>query len=629
MVLALGFLALLTVASAYLPALSGPWLLDDAPNLLQNRAIQEFELTQFDDLRRVAVSGRAGPLGRPVAMLSFVFQRDSQGVLDPGRVKSVNLFLHLLIAGLLGYLAFRIFVLWGVAAQHAKVAALVTAALWCSAPLHVSTVMYAVQRMSQLSTLWVLGGLVIYLRYRTRWLQSAPHVQEALALLLWLGLFFVLGIYSKENAVLLLPLLLLVETCVFAWTFAGSKIRLLERFSWGLLVLYLLLPILLYVFEPAWLTASYADRDFGLHDRVAVQPQLLWKYLQWSLVPNIRPLVFFQDGQWALAGGGSQLFALALLAWPLAILTAVILRCQALIFALCFFLIAHSLESTVFALEVAYEHRNYLPSVGLFIGVLAALFELSSRYRRERFLMVLLGLLFLLSLSMLVLRAQIWTSAESIYRYAHQNSPKSARADFLYAASLLDDSAIAEFGADGRTLRQARRVEALRRLRLLALKEEPDIAALVMLIRIEGSILPELFGSEAWESLLLQSLTSRPLQAEDYTAMVFLTDCLVDGTCRMSSDSRAAFVSILETLNQRPIFVGGLRARLVSNDQQEALGVYQHLAERSPLEPVPHARLIEIYSENGQRGRALQSMQRLMRADTQRRFLAPMARALD
>ena len=52
-----------------------------------------------------------------------------------------------------------------------------------------------------------------------------------------------------------------------------------------------------------------------------------------------------------------------------------------LAFGIAWFLVGHSIESTVFSLELYFEHRNYFPGVGLFLlaGVLFALVARNGR----------------------------------------------------------------------------------------------------------------------------------------------------------------------------------------------------------------------------------------------------------
>ena len=68
-----GFLLVLVLAGiCYRPALSGAFQLDDVGNLA--------DLTYVEDMDTAAdfvLAGKAGPLGRPVALLTFALQAES------------------------------------------------------------------------------------------------------------------------------------------------------------------------------------------------------------------------------------------------------------------------------------------------------------------------------------------------------------------------------------------------------------------------------------------------------------------------------------------------------------------------------------------------------------------------
>jgi hypothetical protein len=87
--------------------------------------------------------------------------------------------------------------------------ALLPVGLFLLHPLNTQAVTYVVQRMASLAALFTLLAFASYLaaRYgrsaRSRWWYVA-------ALIFWM-----LGIGSKENAVLLLPVILLYEICFF------------------------------------------------------------------------------------------------------------------------------------------------------------------------------------------------------------------------------------------------------------------------------------------------------------------------------------------------------------------------------------------------------------------------------
>src|SRR5688572_23112470 len=128
-------LCLATAAVAYWPGLSGGFLFDDYANL---PALGRYgPVRDWDGLLRYLTSGIADPTGRPVSMLSFLIDARTWPT-DPWPFKRTNLLLHLangaLLYTVLAALGQRVVKTPG----HARIAALLGAALWLLHPLWVS-----------------------------------------------------------------------------------------------------------------------------------------------------------------------------------------------------------------------------------------------------------------------------------------------------------------------------------------------------------------------------------------------------------------------------------------------------------------------------------------------------------
>ena len=141
------------------------FLFDDIPALSGNELVQ-ISGARFDEWRTAAFSSNAGPLSRPLTMVSFALQH----VLDDGfsarSLKLGNIAIHLTIGVVLFFLFRALLAEWvsqGRLQSPVGWVAAVAAGLWLLHPLHVSTVLYAVQRMAQLSTLFVVLGLFLSL----------------------------------------------------------------------------------------------------------------------------------------------------------------------------------------------------------------------------------------------------------------------------------------------------------------------------------------------------------------------------------------------------------------------------------------------------------------------------------
>ena len=154
----------------YLPGLGGNFVFDDYSSIVNNKQIHvdSFTLTDLSQLV-VGADKQVHILStRPVAKLSFAINYLIGG-LDPYGYKLVNLVIHLLTAWTIFLVvswisrADRLFeynIYHPVKPECGRWIALITAVIWLIHPLNVSTVLYSVQRMAQLSTLFTLFRFV-------------------------------------------------------------------------------------------------------------------------------------------------------------------------------------------------------------------------------------------------------------------------------------------------------------------------------------------------------------------------------------------------------------------------------------------------------------------------------------
>ena len=190
------------VSVLYWSGLSGPFFFDDGPALTHNHYLL-VDGGQFDNWRTATYSSESGPLRRPLAMLSFTANVFAAGGVEGFPIKLGNLVIHLL-CGFLVYLFAKgiLLVCVGMKAESTVFwSATLAMLLWLLAPLHVSTVLYAVQRMTQLSALFVLIGLVTFVYRRAEWARLGASAGELIATSLWLMLCTLMAILSKENGI--------------------------------------------------------------------------------------------------------------------------------------------------------------------------------------------------------------------------------------------------------------------------------------------------------------------------------------------------------------------------------------------------------------------------------------------
>ncbi|MCB1705627.1 MAG: hypothetical protein KDI17_12235 [Halioglobus sp.] len=629
-------LVVLLCTLAYGVALHGPLFFDDEPNLLGNERVQ-IDGARFDDWRTASLSADSGVLYRPVAMLTFALNHVAAGGFTPFSLKATNLAIHLLVGVLLYQFtrallqapALRVYRLDD---YQCRVVALLAAALWLLHPIQVSTVLYAVQRMAQLSALFTLAGLWVFTRYRLRWVERGAGAGEVIAAALWLALLGLAAVLSKENGALLPWLLAVVEVTLFRGIWAGRSQRALVALAWLALVLPVLLVGAIYLLAPEVLMGRYGGREFTLHERLFTQGRALWQYLSWLLVPNITSMGFFHDD---IAISRSLLSplstAVALLGWA-AVLGACLLwhrRYPMLAFAFLFYLVAHSMESTVLPLEMVFEHRNYLPSVGL--AALAALGMVKgvARVRQLRLRMAVAGVLAVL-LALLLVRTNAWSDETQLARFNVINHPQSARANFFYGNALFkrfqQSQALGLDEEEQRALAVAARgyFERMRQL------DPRNFSALVMLYQLDTLYFPGLADENNWLDTMIELAQTRRLQSSDRTALTALVDFSLSPSAAADRPSVDELLAQLVARYPHRAEIVGLQYRFVTatapTRKAALLPQLQQAAQRNARSTAAAVNLTQYYG-NDQLDRTYESIREWMRRDPLRREL-PVVKAL-
>ncbi len=426
-------LAVLLLAAfwIYYPGITGPNLLDDYSSLgsLDHLAESPEQLWDY------VFGDGSGPLGRSVSMLTFVLET----LFTDGEIatsKLLNIFLHLLTGTLVFW--FLALLLSAIKAPRYLSAAIVFAGVWLLAPLQVSTVLYLVQRMAMLAAMFSLLSLIFYLHWRRGLSAGRPRYHWLCLSLLAL----IAGIFAKENAVVGVPLILLTEACwLQCRDNAGQRIIWLQRFTYSLIGLgFISISAILVVYWDS-IEARYSFREFSLYERLLTEARILWDYLAQFFLPQVDRLGVYHDDfplSRSLQDPGALL---AVSGWLAVLVTAVLLLCwpfgRRLAYGPLFFLAAHSLESTVWPLELYFEHRNYLPAVGLVIFPLAIYAWLATRWKEVGApLLVWMSIVLLYFSALTSSQVQIWSSEVLLAMQTVNGHPESARANKEYATQL-------------------------------------------------------------------------------------------------------------------------------------------------------------------------------------------------
>ena len=429
LLLVLGFTAFL-----YWNGLNGPFLFDDHVHISQNRWVQIDSLSWDNLVQAWNSSFSAFPSNRPLAQLTFGLNH-ALGGNAPWWFKATNLILHL-ATGVAVFvfvnLAYRAILGSDADLVKANRVALLAAAIWLVSPLHVSTVLYTVQRMTQLSALAVLIGLSCYIWGRIRLAKGKPG-------LVWMLIsapVALIGFLGKENAVLM-PLFLLVCEATLLRNMPLGNHSIKVKAIWGLYIAVpLILGLVYFSINPA--LTYYDERPFTMSERVLTQTRVLWLYLQFLFTPNLSEYGLFHDGlvvSKSLLTPPTTLLAIASLSLLFAAALLLRKRIPIFSFAVFFYLAGHALESSFLALELMFEHRNYLPSVG---PILLLAYVINHVLQRQAKIAGTLGIIVVLAYgSTTYLRSTSWSSYESFILTTAENHPDSPRSNFLAAQLLI------------------------------------------------------------------------------------------------------------------------------------------------------------------------------------------------
>lgn len=420
------------------PGLGGGFFFDDYPNLVDNPSIQIASLDGAS-LRQALAGPAASPFGRPVSVASFALTHYFFG-LDPYAFKAVNLAIHLFSGLLVFWLARQL--LGALPAGNPRRRdglALWLAAVWLLHPIQLLAVLHAVQRMTSLSALFLFAGLLLHIRARER--------NSVAGLLLAWGVCWPLSFFSKESGALF-PFFVLAWELIVRRAAQGG----LDRYARALAVLAGLtfLAGLAYLALPSgrWLLAGYESRPFTLAERLLTEGRVLWFYLGLIALPRLEALGLQHDDI-ALSTGLTEpwttlpaLLGLAGLAWLAWRLRA---RAPLVVFGIAWFFIGHALESTLLPLEIAHEHRNYVPLFGVLIAAATLLGRaLAAAGSRKTLGLALAGLALLYLPFVTALRAHQFGEAVRRTQIEAQHHRGSARAQFDAgrALALLPDASL-------------------------------------------------------------------------------------------------------------------------------------------------------------------------------------------
>lgn len=427
----------------YHPGKDGPFVLDDSSSIAKNYNIRVHPNTTatFKDaaysMNEIVHSDSAIPK-RALSYISFALNFYFAEDILP-EFKLTNVFLHLICGVLVFLLARKILEISNLSLKktYRDWIALITCLVWLTHPLFVSTVLYITQRMTILSALFSFLAVLAFIQYRLELLSKNISLWRPF---LTITLCATCAYFSKETGALIPIYCLAIELIFFRLKFhtdtpPSKKILFLSCLI--LPCIFILIYLAQYYLQV--LQHPSVNRHFTINERLMTEMRILWQYLSYLLLIDPKGISFFHDNIAVSNGLLSPLSTLvSLIAWlviAVSTVTCIIKnKAQLFSFGILWFLIGHLLESTVINLELAFEHRNYAPGMGIILLSVTCLFYLFSLlFKNQKLSLVFVLLVSLTMPYYLNDLVSAWKSHQALTKEILSRAPDSPRALFQMA----------------------------------------------------------------------------------------------------------------------------------------------------------------------------------------------------
>ena len=343
-----------------------------------------------------------------------------------------------------------------------------SALLFVSHPLQTQAVTYVVQRFASLATFFYLLSLVMYIKG-----QLAMEKQDDAEGGLFSGpslLFYLVSLVSAVCAMMTKEIAFTLPLVILLYEFIFFKSPVKKK-------LLFLLPILLTLIIIPF-SLLHSDKPLGellldVSEKTKVQTQLSrWDYLMTEIrviVTYVR-LIFLPINQnldydypvyHSLLTPSvflSFLFLLSILGLGIYLLLrgmksnppSPTTHYRLIGFGILWFFITLSVESSIIPIvDVIFEHRVYLPSVGAFIGITTGALMAAKRLTIKKIVITVLALITLLLSGLTYARNTLWNDEISFWHDVVGKSPNKARPHsnlgYAYSYNGLWDNAIVEY----------------------------------------------------------------------------------------------------------------------------------------------------------------------------------------
>ncbi len=413
----------------YSHTISFPFYFDDYDNIENNSALAISDLS-LKSLKGAAFTNLSGV--RPLSYFTFALNYYYSG-LNTASYRVVNIIIHLINAFLIYLVILRMFNYSSNSDDERRwlaISAFFTALVWLCLPVNTQPVIYIVQRMTTLMTLFYLLTFYLYLCWR----ESKRN--------LFLGLTFIsfaLSMISKENGITL-PLAILLYELIF--THGGDLKRFLKQEKRLLSIISAGLTILLIMYSGKIATAlqkGYDIRDFSMGERLLTQFRVLTHYLSLLIypAPGRLSISHYILKSTSLFSPISTFFSFLLVVALFALAIVWRKKRPYLSFAILWYFVTNLVESSIIPLELMFDHRVYLPSIFI-VGVAVDYLVRFLHKKNKAVAIAALCSVALLFGSLSYVRGDVWRDGISLWGDVMRSYPDDPRATLNLGVAYYD-----------------------------------------------------------------------------------------------------------------------------------------------------------------------------------------------
>ncbi|NJL59302.1 MAG: hypothetical protein HC887_06310 [Desulfobacteraceae bacterium] len=416
------FLIILTVVTVYRNTLQSPFVFDDYGNIVYNEYIR-IEKISGESLSGVWNAPHLSQ-NRKISNLSFALNY-VYGEYNVIGYHLVNIAIHI-CCGLLAAVFFSQTIRYSwLKTRYSSLSAWMAALIWAIHPIQINAVTYLVQRMTSLAAMFALLSMIAWMCGRQRWLdKSYGHAAGwwIFSIAAW-----ILGLLSKEHVVVV-PLLIAAHEILLL---RQEPVRL--KRTWIIIGGIVIAGTVVFCSESAlWkeIAAGYERREFTMTERLMTQSRVLWHYVSLFYLPIAERFGILCE--YPISRG---LFTpistiISIASWLTVLLSAWIFRGRYALpmWMVAWFFISHLIESTIIPLENIFEHRMYLPSLGLSFASVLMAEDIFSEYFQKPLLqqMLCVGILIVIGFATYTRNAD-FRDEVSLYRAELRKCPDSDR----------------------------------------------------------------------------------------------------------------------------------------------------------------------------------------------------------